>query len=147
MLFLKDSLLFDNTNCSQPLFLWYCHCFTGALERILFVKGSVSVSEYLLQPSILSSRLWLLQENWKSTVVYLRRAFAALLFLKGSFWFHRTRYTNFCLKGTMHNVQKYLQPFILPWWLFQFDKSSCSCSFLISNSNCTYPFWQVQSFS
>ena len=38
---LKDSLLFNDTNCNQPIFLWYCYYFTGALEMIRYVKGTV----------------------------------------------------------------------------------------------------------
>ena len=74
---LKNSLLFDDTNPSHPFLLWYCHCFTGALEAIHYVKGTVFISQHLLQASIIVSSLWLIRGNLNR--VYLRKAIAPLL--------------------------------------------------------------------
>ena len=65
---LKDSLLFDDINSSHPFLLWYFHYFTGALEAIPDVKGTVFISQHLFQTSITVSSLWLIRENLKSTV-------------------------------------------------------------------------------
>ena len=65
---LKDGLLFDDINSSHPFLLWYCHYFTGALEAIHYVKGTVFISQHLLQASIIVSSLWLIRENLDGTV-------------------------------------------------------------------------------
>ena len=65
---MKDSLLFDDISSSYLFLLCYCHYFTEALEAIHDVKGTVFISQHLLQPSIIVSSLWLFQENLKSTV-------------------------------------------------------------------------------
>ena len=54
---LKDSLLFDDINSSHPFLLWYFHYFTGALEAIPDVKGTVFISQHLFQTSITVSSL------------------------------------------------------------------------------------------
>ena len=79
---LKDSLLFDNINCSHKfydtclvsgmyilenslflttsiaathLFIWYCDYFTAALVVIqVYLKGTASFSQQLLWPFIIS---------------------------------------------------------------------------------------------
>ena len=65
---LKASLLFDDINFSHPFLLRYCHYFKGALEAIHYVKGTVLISQHLLQPSIIVCNLWLIRENLKGTV-------------------------------------------------------------------------------
>ena len=65
---LKDSLLFEDINSSHRFLLWYCHYFKGALEAIHYVKGTVFISQHLLQPSIIASGLWLIRENLEGTV-------------------------------------------------------------------------------
>ena len=37
--------------------LWYCHYFKGALEAMHYVKGTVFISQHLLQTSIIVSIL------------------------------------------------------------------------------------------
>ena len=54
---LKDGLLFDDINFSHTFFLWYCHYFKGALEAMHYVKGTVFISQHLLQASIIVSIL------------------------------------------------------------------------------------------
>ena len=66
---MKDRLLFDDISSSYPFLLWYCHYFTGALEAIHYVKGTVFISQHLLQPSTIVSSLWLIRENLNSTVL------------------------------------------------------------------------------
>ena len=65
---LKDSLLFNDINFSHPFLLWCCHYFTGALEAFPYVKGTVFISQHLLQPSIIVCSLWLIRENLKGTL-------------------------------------------------------------------------------
>ena len=60
---LKDTLLFDDINSSHPFLLWYSHYLTGALEAIHYGKGTVFISQKLLQPSIIVGSLWLIREN------------------------------------------------------------------------------------
>ena len=146
MRFLKDSLLVDNIICSQPLFIWYCSCFPGALERILFLKDSVSVSEYLLQPSILSSGLWLLQENWKSNVFISGEQLQSCFFL-GVLVYSTgpdtlifvwkvpcTTYKTTCSHSFCHGE----------WFNLTKVVPAVPCKF--HNSNRTYPFWQCSHF-
>ena len=73
MYILKDSLLFDKINSSHSFLLWYYHYFTGALEAIHYVKGTVFVSQHLLEASIKVSRQLLIGENVKSTVFIWRK--------------------------------------------------------------------------
>ena len=40
----KLKVLFDDINSSHPFLLWYCHYFTGALEAIHYVKGTMFIS-------------------------------------------------------------------------------------------------------
>ena len=53
----------------------------GALEVIHYVKGTVFISQHLLQPSILVSSLCLIRGNLNDTVFIwdLRKAIVALL--------------------------------------------------------------------
>ena len=64
----KDSPSFNETSTSHSFLLWYCHCFTVALEAIHYVKGTMFVSQHLLQASIKVSKLWLIRGNLKGTV-------------------------------------------------------------------------------
>ena len=59
--YIEQYSLFDNISCSHPFVLWYCHYFTTALEVIYCVTGTVLVSRHLIQPLIITSRLWLIQ--------------------------------------------------------------------------------------
>ena len=68
MYILKDSLLFEDINCSHPFFLCCCHCFTEALKAIHYVKGTVFISQHLLQSFITTTGLWMIRENLKDTV-------------------------------------------------------------------------------
>ena len=64
---LKYSLLLDDTNLKQSVFS-ICHYFTEALKEIHYVKGTVFISQDLLQTSVISSSLWLIREDFKGTV-------------------------------------------------------------------------------
>ena len=61
---LKDTLLFDDINSSHPFLLWYSHYLMGALEAIHYGKGTVFISQKLLQPSIIVGSLWLIRGSW-----------------------------------------------------------------------------------
>ena len=64
---LKYSLLLDDINLQQSVFS-ICHYFTEALKEIHYVKGTVFISQDLLQTSVISSGLWLIREDFKGTV-------------------------------------------------------------------------------
>ena len=52
----------------------------GALEAVHCIKDTVFISQHLLQSSIITSGLWLIQENLKGTVfVCLKKTIGALL--------------------------------------------------------------------
>ena len=65
---LKYSLLLDDINLQQSVFS-ICHYFTEALKEIHYVKGTVFISQDLLQTSVISSCLWLIREVLR--VLYL----------------------------------------------------------------------------
>ena len=65
---LKDSMIFDNINSSHPFFL-LLSLFQGALEAIHYPKGTVFISQYLLQSPIITSGLQLILR--KAVVVLL----------------------------------------------------------------------------
>ena len=58
----------------------HCHSFTVALEVIQYIKGTVFISQLLLQPSIIKIGLWFIRENLKGAYcVYLRKVILFLL--------------------------------------------------------------------
>ena len=62
--FLKGSMWYDDINSSHLFLLWYCHYFTGALEAIHYVKGTVFIWQQLLQPSTITNHS-LIREKWR----------------------------------------------------------------------------------
>ena len=64
---LKYSLLLGDINLQQSVFS-ICHYFTEALKGIHYVKGTVFISQALLQTSVISSGLWLIREDFKGAV-------------------------------------------------------------------------------
>ena len=52
-MYLIKSLLLDDTNCSHPFLLCYCHYFTGTIEAIHYVKGTAFILQHLLQSFII----------------------------------------------------------------------------------------------
>ena len=64
---LKYSLLLHDINLQQSVFS-IGHYLTEALKEIHYVKGTLFISQDLLQTSVRSSGLWLIREDFKSTV-------------------------------------------------------------------------------
>ena len=71
-----------------------------------YVKDIVSISQHLLQPSILLQAVC----SWFEWYVCLRKAIVALLFYWGVYLFHRTTCSDICLKSSVLNARKNLQP-------------------------------------
>ena len=88
-------MLFNiDTNSNHSFLLWYCHCFKGALEAIHYVKGTVFISQHVLQGSIIVSSLWLIRGNLKGA-----EESNCSPALKGAYLFHWTRGSNFFLQS------------------------------------------------
>ena len=51
----------------------------GTLKAIFYAKDTVFISQHLLQPSIIASGVWLIRENIRVTVFFLRKTIVALL--------------------------------------------------------------------
>ena len=76
---LKDTLLFDDINSSHSFLLWYSHLFHGSTWAIRYVRGTVSISQKLLQPSIIAGSLWLIRENLGTVFILGKQCSPALL--------------------------------------------------------------------
>ena len=63
MYVLNDSLLLDDISCNHPFFM-----VLSLTHGNIYVNGNVFISKYLLQPSIITIGLWLIQENSKDIV-------------------------------------------------------------------------------
>ena len=74
---LKDSLLVDDINCSNP-FLLSAIISRECMKRSIMAKA-VFILQHLLQPSIIASGLWLIRENLQGTVC-LGKTIVALLY-------------------------------------------------------------------
>ena len=73
-----------------------------------YVKGTVSLSQHLLQPSILLQAVYgWFKRNW---MVFIWGKPLEPCSFKGAYLFHRTSCSNTCLKSAVLNVGKYLQP-------------------------------------
>ena len=75
---------------NNSVFLWEC-LWASARQK----TWKVFISQNLLQPSIITSDLWLNREKLKSIFIWRK---------PGVYLFHRTSCNNFCL-----NAQKYMQ--------------------------------------
>ena len=64
---MKDSLLVDDINCSNP-FLLSVIISREYFKVMPYVKGTVFILQHLLQPSLIASGLWLIRENLKEPV-------------------------------------------------------------------------------
>ena len=100
MYILKDSLLFDDINCSHPFFLCCCHYLTEALEAIHYVRSNVFISHHLVESSMITSGLWLILGHLKGTMfIWGKHCGPALL--GGAYLFYRTSCSSFCSKFTV----------------------------------------------
>ena len=72
-----------------------------------YVKETVFILKHLLQPSIITSSLWLIWEKLKGMFIGGKPLWPCSF--KGAYLFHRTNCNNFCLESTVLNVQKHLQ--------------------------------------
>ena len=83
-------------------FFYECHFFTGALEAVDMSRTPVFISQHLLQPSIITSGLWLIREKLKRIFISGKPLWSC--FFKGTDLFQRTSCNKFCLKNTVLNA-------------------------------------------
>ena len=89
---------------------------------------------HLLQPSIITSDLWLIRQSLKSIIIW-EKILRSCSFT-GVYLLQRTSCSNFCLKSTVLNVWKHLQLshfFMVNVLIWQFHNSNCSYSLCIVN--------------
>ena len=79
--------------------------FHGSTGSNPHVKEIVFISQNLLQPSIITSGLWLIQEKMKS----MFRKPLQPCFFKGAYLFHRSSCNDICSRSTVLNAQQHLQ--------------------------------------
>ena len=94
-----------------------------------YVKDIVSISEHLLQPSILLQAVC----GWFEWYVYLRKAIVALLFYWGVYLFHRTTCSDICLKSSVLKELVATPLFVGECVNLQFHNSNCSYSLSVVN--------------
>ena len=85
------------------------------------------ISQRLLQPSIITSTLWLIRENLKGLFIWWKPLWSCSF--KGNYLFHKTSCSNICLKSVVLNVRKHLKPchsFMMNKLIWQFHNSSSS---------------------
>ena len=87
---------------------------------------------------IVTSGLWLINENLNDIVAII---VIVALFLKGAYLFRRTSCSNTCLKSTMLNARKCLQP---PHSLLEdhLEPSIISWRVMFCRSSCSHAFFQ-----
>ena len=105
------------TTSIANIHLFYLPLFPGALEGIHYVKGTVFISHYLLQPSIKASCLWLIQKNLKGTVFVCGKRLQPCFF-QGTYLFHRTKCINFCLQPFHSFIAN-----VLIWQIYNINSS------------------------
>ena len=103
MYILKENC-YLTTSVTAIHFLMVVPLFYGSTWSNPFVKDTVFISQHFLQPSIITSGLWLIQENVKGVFIWEKP------YCRPAFLFHRTTCRNFCLKSTVLNAQRHLQP-------------------------------------
>ena len=81
--------------------------FHGSAWSDPYVKDTLFISQHMLQPSVITSGLWLILEKLKGVFISAKTLWPC--FFKGSHLFHRTSCNNFCLKSTVLNALKHLQ--------------------------------------
>ena len=103
------------TNCSHPFF----PILRKHVKRSIMWRA-VSISQYLSEPSITTSGLWLTQANLKDAVFIWKKKLQPCFF-KAASSFDRTSGNNCCFKGTVLNAGKPLRYYFFPWWMCEFD--------------------------
>ena len=83
--------------------------FHGSTWSDPYVKGTVFISQHLLQPSITTNDFCLIRANMSGIMFIWGKPLQPCSF-KGNYLIHRARSSNFCLKSTVLNARKLLQP-------------------------------------
>ena len=73
--------------------------FPGSTWSVPYVKDTLFISQHLLQPSIITSGLWLIREKLKSMFISGKTLWPCSF--KGTYIFDRTSCNNFCLKSSV----------------------------------------------
>ena len=68
--YIERRLLCYDIISSHPFFLWLESLFHGSAWGNPYVKDTVFISQHLLQPSIMTSSLWLIRENLKGMFIW-----------------------------------------------------------------------------
>ena len=139
-------------------------CLTTSIAAILFFYGTVIISWEHLKRSIcqghwvyFTTLIAILQKSKRSVVdsrkfegycVYLKKAIVAML-CWGVCLFHRTSCSNFCLKSTLLNTRKHLQPFYSVMVNIFFFKTplAVKTTYFFQSTFCSRQFFKTVSHS
>ena len=102
-------VLFLTASVTVIYFSMVLSVFHGSTWSDPYVKGTVFISQHLLQPSITTNDFCLIRANMSGIMFIWGKPLQPCSF-KGNYLIHRARSSNFCLKSTVLNARKLLQP-------------------------------------